>query len=251
MNINIDFEGKIYNKSKNLNISINMQNRELHKMVYEPSINYVKKIFGKDYLYLSDQFRSDLSMYILHNYPEQVVEYLRLRFSYIIIDEAQDLKGYKEEFAKLIFESNLKLYILGDENQNINGGGNWFESLVATEYNNLSYRSPETICEWIRGNLNIEIYGSDKVGSYNQIKTSEIKNYNSKSCYLIYNSRTTAVKKILEDWKGKHNTIKSIKGTTIDSDILIVGTSLNCKNFYTAITRTTRNVYTTVTKINN
>lgn len=251
MNINIDLEGKIYNRSKYLNISLDKQNNKLHKMDYAPSIPLVKKIFSEGCLYMSDQLRSDISNYILNKYPDEVVDFLSSRFSYIIIDEAQDLKGFKEDFAKLIFESSLKVYILGDENQNINGGGNWFGSLEATECNNVSYRSPEMICEWIREHLNIEIHGSDKVGSYNQIKSSEIGNYNRENCHLIYNSRTVAVKKILENWKGKHNTIKSVKGSTIENDILIVGSSLNCKNFYTAVTRTTKNVYSTVTKINN
>ena len=39
------------------------------------------------------------------------------------------------------------------------------------------------------------------------------------------------------------------KEMTIDADIVIIGKSLNIKNYYTAITRTTKKVYSTINKI--
>ena len=57
-------------------------------------------------------------------------------------------------------------------------------------------------------------------------------------------------KEIIKNWKGKKQTIKSAKGSTIRNDIIIIGEKLGRKNLYTAITRTTKNVYSTISQIN-
>ena len=64
---------------------------------------FIKYIFGRDSLNITDQLRAELSFYIIKQYGDKIIEFLASRFSYIIIDEAQDLKAYREEFAKLLY----------------------------------------------------------------------------------------------------------------------------------------------------
>ena len=248
-NIKIEKDGSIYNMSKKTIINLNMKNEELHAMGNFENSFFIKSIFSKDSLNINDQQRSELSYYIIEKYPNVIVDFLSSRFSYIIVDEAQDLKGYREEFAKLIYKSNIKLILLGDDNQNINGGGKWFEGLNADKTNLITHRCTEKICEWIRDNLKIEIYGNPNDGEYKSIKFSEILKYDDGKRVLLYSANTGKNKEIIEKWKGRKETIKKVKGSTIENDIVIIGTSLNKKNFYTAITRTKKNAYSSVSKI--
>ena len=248
-NIKIEKDGSIYNMSKKTIINLNMKNEELHAMGNFENSFFIKSIFSKDSLNINDQQRAELSYYIIEKYPNEIVDFLSSRFSYIIVDEAQDLKGYREEFAKLIYKSNIKLILLGDDNQNINGGGKWFEGLNADETNLITHRCTEKICKWIRDNLKIEIYGNTNDGEYKSIKFSEILKYDDGKRVLLYSANTGKNKEIIEKWKGRKETIKKVKGSTIENDIVIIGTSLNKKNFYTAITRTKKNAYSSVSKI--
>ena len=92
--------------------SLEMPNTMLQKMGNVKNGRVVKYIFGKSELRLTDQIRENLSDYIIANYSSQLVDIIAKRFSYIIIDEAQDLKGYRERFAKLI---NRQISIQIDE----------------------------------------------------------------------------------------------------------------------------------------
>ena len=249
-NIKIEKDGSIYNQGKKTIINLNMKNEDLHKMRSFPNSFFIKSIFAKDSLNINDQQRAELSYYIIEKYANEVVEFLESRFSYIIIDEAQDLKGYREEFAKLIYNSNVKLILLGDDNQNINGGGEWFEKLKANENNTKTYRCTEKVCEWIRRNLEIEIYGNSNEGEYKVIDFSKILSLDDGKRVLLYSANTGKNKEIIQNWKGRKETIKKVKGSTIEEDVVIIGESLNKKNLYTAITRTKKNAYSSVLKIN-
>lgn len=248
-NIKIHEDGKIFNNSRDTNITMDLNNDSLHSMDNFKNSVFVKMIFQKDSIWMTDQLREDISRYIIKKYPEKIVDLLSSRFSYIIIDEAQDLKSYREDFAKVLYNSEIPLIILGDENQNINGGGKWFESIEANQIRNKTYRCTEKICEWIRENLGIEIYGTNNDGEYIQISNSDVMKYDDGKCVLLYNSNAGKNKNVVENWKGKKLTIKKAKGSTVTNDIVIIGESLNKKNLYTAITRTTQNCYSTIHKI--
>ncbi len=245
-NIKISSEGDICNRNKNTGISLTKTNDYLHSRDYFPSSALIKYIFAKNELRLTHSLRSNLASYLIKNYPDYIIDLIASRFSYIIIDEAQDLRGFTEEFGKLIFNSHIDLILLGDENQNLYQCRGWFESLSATDTRTISYRCPENNCKWIRENLQIEIYGNDQPSSFNIIKWDEVLNLDDTKRYLLYATSTVNSKKIIANWKGPKNTIKSAKGLTIDSDIVIIGKTLNNKNLYTAITRTRRNVYSTI-----
>ena len=247
-NIKIDNEGNLYNVTKRLKIDINTKNTDLHNMNSNDSVGILKNIFSKKELRLTNSLRSDLSNYLISNYPKEIIEILNARFSYIIIDEAQDLKNYRENFAKLLYDSQIKLILLGDDNQNINGGGQWFESLQADEIKKESYRCPDNNCEWIRQKLNIEIYGNSDFSIFKHIDFNEILKYDDGVKSLLYNAKSGKNKEIIESWTGPKYTIKSAKGSTIHTDIVILGNTINKKNYYTAITRTTKNVYSTIIK---
>ena len=249
-NIKIQVDGKIYNKGKYTGINLNITNKELHAMPFFKNNKFIKFIFSKDTLNINDQQRSELALYIIKKYPNEVIKILEKRFTYIIIDEAQDLKGYREEFAKLIYNSNLQLILLGDDNQNINGGGKWFSNLIANDIKNKTFRCSETICKWIRENINIEIFGEVKDGKYEKINHKNVLNYNDGKRVLLYYSNIGKNREIIKEWKGKKSTIKKAKGSTIEEDIVIIGKSMDVKNLYTAITRTKKNVYSTIEKIN-
>lgn len=245
-NIKIHKNGEIYNKNKKTNISLDVNNKTLYEIGRFKNDTLIKFIFSKKQLNLNDQLRAELSDYIIEKYQKELIEILESRFSYIIIDEAQDLKFYRENFAKIIFDSNLKLIILGDDNQNINGGGKWFESLKPDMIKNRTYRCTEKICEWIRNNLNIEIYGNSNEGEYTKVDISDVLNYDDGKRVLLYIKKTEQNKNIINNWKGEKLTIRKAKGSTIDEDIVIVGNTLNNKNMYTAVTRTTKNCYSTI-----
>ena len=249
-NIKMDSNGNIFNKSIKLSVNINTTNRDLHNMSSKDSIEFIKYIFDKEELKMTHEFRKSLSSYLIKNYSKEIVEILSKRFSYIIIDEAQDLKQYREDFAKILYDSPIKLVLLGDDNQNINGGGEWFESLTANEIKKESYRCPENNCNWIRNNLNIDIHGSNEFSEFKIIGYEEVLSYDDGNRTLLYTSSLgNNNKKIIKSWEGPKDTIKSAKGNTIDNDIIIIGNSMNSKNYYTAITRTTKNVYSTIKKV--
>ena len=239
--------GGISNQKKPTSFSISTE----HKMLYEmrggvKNLQNVKYIFGSDKLRLTDSLRKELSLYIINHYPKQLEEILSKRFSYIIIDEAQDLSDYKEKFAQLLSSSKIPTIILGDDNQNIMGGsGNWFELQKATSIKLGSLRSPESICKWIRENLSIEIYGVKGVGGqFKKITNAEIPQYDDGKRVLLYHANNSKnISNAISAWSGPKNTIKKAKGSTIDQDIVIIGNKMNKKNLYVALTRTKGNAY--------
>ncbi len=247
-NIKLDSEGNLYNKTKKLNVNINTSNQDLQNMDSKESIGFIKYIFRTDELRVTNEFRSNLADYLINNYSKEIIDILSKRFSYIIIDEAQDLKNYRENFAKILYNSHISLILLGDDNQNINGGGKWFESLPPNETKNKSMRCPENNCKWIRDNLDIEIYGNKNYSEFKMIRYEEVLIYDDGNRTLLYSANTGNNKEIISSWSGPKNTIRSAKGSTIYDDVVIIGLSMNRKNYYTAITRTTKNVYSTITK---
>lgn len=247
-NLHIDENGKIYNRRKSTVVDINMTNEKLHNMRNFPNEKFIKYVFSKKELRLTDEFRAELSLYLIKQFPNQVIDLINSRFSYILIDEAQDLNRHREELAKLIYKSGIKLLLLGDDNQNINNGGDWFETLKPTETRNESYRCPENNCKWIRDNLGIEIYGNSDISVINQIDYCDVLKYDNGIRTLLYSQKSGKNIDIINNWKGNKSTIRSAKGSTIECDIVIIGDKLNYRNLYTAITRSKKNVYTTVKK---
>lgn len=243
--IKIDVDGSIYNNSSKTLFSLYMDNNELYKMNYTPNLIFIKFIFGKTNLILTDSIRNDLCTFLIANFSDKIIKLLESRFSFIIIDEAQDLSDFREAFSKLLANSNIKLIVLGDDNQNINGGGEWFHTLKPDKIMNHSYRCPEPNCKWIRENMGIEIYGENIEGAVIIISLENIKELDDGKRTLLYQLRSKSINNIVDDWKGNKYTIKSAKGLTIDTDIVIIGKTLNVKNMYTAVTRTTRKVYLT------
>lgn len=245
----MDEHGKIFNKSKEIAVDVNEKNEDLHSRNDFKNCNAIKYIFDKEKLRLTHEFRSGLCEYLINNYPILLIEIIKSRFDYIIIDEAQDLKGYRESFVKILFESEIPLIILGDDNQNINGGGIWFESLSPDEFKNESYRCPDNNCKWIREKLKIDIYGNKDYSKFVIINYGEVNKYDNGRRFLLYQAKQGKDnKEIIDNWRGPKDTIKSAKGRTIDHDIVIIGKNLNDKNLYTAITRTRKNVYSTIKK---
>lgn len=248
-NIKVDEDGNLYNQSKKIaNVTLHTTNQYLHRMKYFSNSQFLKIIFGKNILRLTDDFREGISLFLLKNYSDKIIELLQKRFDYIIIDEAQDLKGYREKFAQVLYDSDMKLILLGDDNQNINGGGQWFELLPETEIKNESFRCSENVCEWIRNNLGIEIHGTDTIASVNIINKEQILDYNDGTRCLLYKANIESIRNIVNEWIGPTFTIQGVKGRTLDNDIVILGQTLNVKYYYTALTRTRKSVYTTIKK---
>lgn len=245
-NLNIDVGGIIKNKGKETGFDLNIPNEKLYLMKNKTNLTLVKHVFGNEKLRLTHKLRADLINYIIEKYPEEVIDILDSRFSFIIFDETQDMKNHLENFAKLIHKSKIESFFLGDSNQNINGGGTWFEELEATKIFNKSFRCPETNCQWIRNNLQINIYGNDFLSEFKEISLDEVLLYDDGKRILLYSAASGGIKTIINKWKGKKYTIKSAKGKTLTEDVVIVGKTMNKKVYYTAITRTTCNVFTTI-----
>lgn len=243
-----EFGDILYNNSKT-EFNLSMKNSDLHQLKNIKNLIAVKYVFDRKELRLTHQIRGELISYIIKKYPNELIDIIDQRFSYVIFDETQDVKRHLEEFAKLIYHSNIKSYYLGDTNQNINGGGAWFEEIQPTKVYNQSHRCPDNNCKWIRSNLNIDIIGNGEYSSFLLISLDEVSQYDDGKRILLYDSSRGKIKKILENWSGEKYTIKSSKGKTLKEDIVIVGNSLNKKAYYTAITRTTKGVYSTINKI--
>lgn len=242
-NIHVHPDGKIYNRSVDTGISLDVSNANLHRLSYRPSLNFIKNIFGRESLLINDQLRTELAEYLILKHPEKICHLMEIRFSYVIIDEAQDLKSFRENFAKLLPTSNLNLIVLGDDNQNINGGGQWFCNLTANTTKNQSIRCPEENCKWIRDNLNIDIYGNENQGNVQRITINNLTEYDDSRRILLYQAASGQIKEYIENWHGPKYTIKGAKGETLKEDVVIVGKTMNHKNLYTALTRTTKSAY--------
>lgn len=249
LNISIDEQGNIYNQQKKTKFTLYTKNEDLIRATGVTNQRTLLQIFTKNNLNLPQKLLNDLSNYLIVNYEKEIKQIMEQRFSYVIIDEAQDLKDFREKFAQLLYDSNLDFIVLGDDNQNIINYGKWFENLEYNEFKNQSLRTSDNICKWIRDNLNIDIYGNDSNYNYYDIDFHDISKYDNGNRILIYNKKDKSNEEIINKWKSEKYTIKSVKGTTIDKDIVIIGKSLNYKNLYTAITRTTKNVYCTIKKI--
>ena len=246
-NIHIDKNGNLLNKTKGIGINLKLRNEELHNIKNDRSnVKFLKYIFSKNRLNLTNQLREDLCSYIISEFPLQIKTFIEKRFSFVLIDEAQDLFGFREVFSKLISESKCKLILLGDENQNINRGGEWFNSLKATIFKENSFRCPEENCKRIKNNIGIKIFGNNNEGGVFYKLLSEIDKLDDCNKTLLYSSLNKSIEKIVEKWKGPKMTIKKAKGQTINQDIVVIGKTMNSKNLYTAITRTTRFAYITV-----
>ena len=248
-NIHIDDQGYIFNKSKKTQFNLNIENKQLHCLEKTANLALIKYVFGKGKLRLNHSLRADLICYILNKYPDEVIDILYKRFSFIIVDEAQDLKNHLEIFAKLIHTSQIMTYFLGDSNQNINGGGKWFEDLETNNVISTSFRCPNDNCEWIRNNINIEIYGNGNKSDFKILSLNEVLSLDDGNRILLYNAASGSLKDIVNQWSSEKHTIKEAKGKTLDKDVVIIGKSLNIKLYYTAITRTTKNVFSTISKI--
>lgn len=245
-NIHITSDGRILNRTKDTGISLETTNKQIYSMDFTNSL-FIRKIFEMDCLNLTDSLRAEFSDFLIANYGPKIVHFIEQRFSYVIIDEAQDLSGFRENFAKLLFDSPIDLIVLGDDKQNINNGGEWFENLEPNEIKNKSFRCPEENCKWIRENLDIDICSDIPGGGYFSITFSDAMSYDDGRRTLLYNAKHgKAITEIVNGWTGPKNTIKGAKGETIDSDIVIIGKELNDKSLYTAITRTRRCVFSTI-----
>lgn len=248
-NIKFNPDGTIKNQTSVVNATLNDTVASIATRNF-PNRDALKYIFDNELHVTYDQAGA-LGGFLINKYPEQILWILRSRFDYIIIDEAQDLKpGFREDFAKLLYDNDFPVRLLGDSNQNINGGGNWFNQLNSNEENLRSCRCPEGVCEWIRQVVGIEIYGKDSDGIVCRVTTDTVKDLDNSTRTLLYAKRTSGYAEYIDNWSGEVYTIKKAKGLTIKQDIVILANDLKTNNLYTAMTRTTSNVYMTVTKLN-
>ncbi|MDO4871699.1 MAG: UvrD-helicase domain-containing protein [Candidatus Saccharibacteria bacterium] len=252
-NISINPDGTLCNQSKRIDgISLCTQYDTFSSMPNFTNIKFLKIIFQKDILCLSHEQRDELANFIITNYKEYIIDIIRRRFAYIIIDEAQDIKVPKESLVEMLRNSGVPTIILGDENQNINNGSEWFSNLQATNSKTLSRRCGDGVCGWIRDNLGISITGHDRESSYNKIKYTQVLDFDDGKRFLLYKSANGKnIKSILSVWNGPKSTIQGTKGSTIEEDVIIIGDSMSRRFLYTAVTRTRKSVYSTITRIND
>ena len=248
-NIKFNPDGTIKNQTSAVNATLNDTVASIATRNF-PNRDALKYIFNNELHVTYDQAGA-LGGFLINKYPEQILWILRSRFDYIIIDEAQDLKlGFREDFAKLLYDNDFPVRLLGDSSQNINGGGYWFTQLKPDEEKSYSYRCPEGVCEWIRRVVDVDIHGKDSDGIVRKVTVDTVKDLDNSTRTLLYVKRTSRYAEYIDNWSGKVYTIKKAKGLTIKQDIVILANDLKTNNLYTAMTRTASNVYMTVTKLN-
>lgn len=250
--LSVDANGNIFYKGVITGATLRDTNY-LIKTKKDAGEKYYKTIynaFGYSCTWITDELRKGIMIFLLNKHVDLVINLIKKRFNYVIIDEAQDMKNHIELFTKALIDNNVKVVLYGDENQNINQGGHYFESLYTTETQTLSYRCSEGVCSWIRNELNIPIIGQDKPGCYKQVDLAEIEKYDNGNRTLLYQKIAPYNEKILRNWSGETYTIQESKGMTIDGEIVVLGKTLSKKFLYTAITRGTSNVYSTIESIN-
>lgn len=249
-NISFGPDGMIKNKKSKVCVNLNNTRDSImtRKFANQGALKYI----FSDQLCVTYAQMGGLASFLINKYSGQILWILRSRFDYIIIDEAQDLQsGFREDFAKLLYDNDFPVRLLGDSNQNINCGGDWFTQLEPDEEKTRSCRCPEGVCEWIRSVIGVDIHGKkDTKGAVYKITIDEIKRLNNGTRTLLYAKRTNDYTEHIDNWSGEVYTIKKAKGLTIDQDIVVLANSLTTNNLYTAMTRTTSNVYMTVTKLN-
>lgn len=248
-NISFGPDGMIKNKKSKVCVNLNNTRDSImtRKFANQGALKYI----FSDRLCVTYAQMGGLASFLINKYPGQILWILRSRFDYIIIDEAQDLQsGFREDFAKLLYDNDFPVRLLGDSNQNINCGGDWFTQLEPDEEKNQSYRCPEGVCEWIRQVVGVDIHGKDSDGIVRKVTADTVKDLDNSTRTLLYAKRTSGYAEYIDNWSGEIYTIKKAKGLTIKQDIVILANDLKTNNLYTAMTRTTSNVYMTVTKLN-
>ncbi len=249
--ISINKNGEIMSGNRRTPVTFRTQNSSLHKMANFPSIKSIKIVFGKQRTRLTDGFRNSLMGFLISKYPKEIISLIGVRFDYVIFDEAQDLGGSREEFAKLLYRSDIPTFFLGDAYQKIMpGSGDWFEKIAPTKKRCNSKRCPDDICEWIRNNLGIVIYGNGtKRGGVTGVKVKDVETLDNGKRILLYHSRKGQFTKTIDNWSGPSLTIGKSKGSTLEDDVVIIGKTLNARSYYVALTRTTKKVFTTINKV--
>lgn len=251
-NISIDKNGLLYNQTKIIK-DVNLYTRfeDFIGMSNFTNKFFLDMIFKQNELNTSYQQRDQLANFIIHNHKDYLLDMIKCRFEYIIIDEAQDIKSLKEPLVEMLRTSDIPTIILGDEHQNINGGSEWFSKLESTKSETNTHRCGDGICKWIRDSLNIDINGSSEESSYNVIKYDQLASIDDGKKVLLYKGASgDKMKNAISAWSGPRRTIQNAKGSTIDQDIVIIGNTMNKRLLYTAITRTTQSVYSTISKVN-
>lgn len=251
-NISIRDDGSLCNQSRLIgSVTLRSQYNDFVSMPNFPNKSFLSMIFQHDKLYISHNQRDELANFIIANHKDYIMEIIGQRFAYIIIDEAQDVKEPKEPFVEMLRTSSVPTIILGDENQNINGGSEWFGELKTTKSQIVSRRCGDGVCKWIRDTLNIDIEGGDKESSYNAIKYEHLQSLDDGNRVLLYSKANgSKIKAVLLAWNGPKRTIQNAKGATIEQDVVIIGDTMNKRFMYTAATRTTKSVYSTITRVN-
>lgn len=73
-------------KSKLLPVDIHTKNEVFHSMHHFSNLDNLKLIFGIENVLLTQTLRADIASYIINNYQEEIVLYLKERFDFIIVD---------------------------------------------------------------------------------------------------------------------------------------------------------------------
>lgn len=248
--LSIDMAGNVLYKGFKTGVTLYDTNYSIGIKKNEKYYRTIYNAFGYSCTWITDELRKGIMNFLLNKYVDIVVALIKKSFNFVIIDEAQDMKNHIELFAKTLIDKDIKVILYGDEYQNINQGGHYFESLPTAETKDITYRCAEGVCSWIRNKLGIQIFGQNKPGNYIQINLAEIENYDNGNRTLLYQKIAPYNEKILKNWSGVIYTIQESKGMTIDGEIVILGKTLSKKFLYTAITRGTSNVYSTIDSIN-
>ncbi len=126
--------------------------RDFYKLALPLIVKYQEYCINKSYLDFNDMISRTISLF--KNY-EDILDKFRSKYSYILVDEFQDVNNLQVELIRMLLTSQTQLFCVGDDWQSIYGFrgsnvsyiiefGKHFENASVIKLN-LNYRSTESI----------------------------------------------------------------------------------------------------------
>jgi len=185
-----------YNSDKEYFINFTLENIQLYKMCDTSKINmsskrtlcyfnYLEKITEKYNSYLRNNYLLDFEDIIIE--ATKVVQYVPLKYKYIIVDEYQDISHNRFELVKKISQLyKIKTIVVGDDWQAIFSFAGSNSDLFLNYKEIMNAKMHKIVNTYRNSQQLIDIAGSFIMASKEQLEKNLISNKNTKFPIEIY-----------------------------------------------------------------